>query len=771
MTTWAVNQNENSDRAAARMAMAVCFAMIAYHVGSKAVRDAFFLGEFDVTALPKMVVAASLFSILAVLGAARIISRYSPARVAPPAFVFSALLHAGVWLVAPGSPRAAAIALYLLSVALGAILTSAFWSLLNERFDPLSAKTLVGRVAGAGTVGGMLGGILTERMASAFPLTAMLPVLAAYHLMSGLLLFGIRTPGSASLPPREQPQASAVGVLTQTPYLKTLAALVVLGTISASMLDYVFKAAALSTYGRGESLMRFFAVYYTATAVVTFLLQAAGSKPLLATFGTARTIATLPLATTVGGILAILNPGLIAATLARGLEAVFRGSLFRAGYEIFYMPMPVHEKRSAKAVIDVAFDRLGDALGSGFVSLLIALGVTAVSPSVLAGSVAAGVAGLYVASLLHGAYLDALEHGLRDRTEEVVAAATDESLGLSSFGGVSALASRWDLTRPSRPGGGFGENTVAGGGGGVTTTVAAAMPGPAAPPPLAAAITAGGDPILEQTAILRSTDRRAIRRLLPDAASHPELIPHLIRLLANDDLSQSITRAFRTVAERHSGQLLDSLLDQENTEFAVRRRIPRILSLVPRQLVADGLLRSLNDRRFEVRFQAGLALAAIAASNRLLRFSPEEIFGYIQKEVAVSKPVWDSHRLLDPLEEGGGADEDSQIFDAFLRTRTSRGLQHLFTLLSLVFPPEPLKLALQSLQLEDPHLRGTALEYLSSVLPRDVRDRLWPLLDTHDNPTPARLEGRSRDQALAELMRADQSIYLRIEELRKRERS
>lgn len=762
MTTWAPNQNEKSDHAAARVAMAVCFAMIAYHVGSKAVRDAFFLREFDVTALPKMVAAASLFSIVAVLGAARVISRYSPARVAPPAFLFSALLHAAVWAAAPTSPRAAAVALYLLSIAVGAILTSAFWSMLNERFDPRSAKTLVGSVAGAGTVGGMIGGLLTERMASAFPLTAMLPVLALYHLISGILLFGLRAPGSASQPPREQPKASAMGVLTQTPYLKTLAALVVLGTISASMIDYVFKAAALTEYGRGESLMRFFAVYYTATAVVTFLLQTAGSKPLLATFGTARTIATLPLATTVGGVLAILNPGLMAATIARGLEAVFRGSLFRAGYEIFYMPMPVHEKRSAKAVIDVAFDRLGDALGSAFVSLLIALGVTAVSPPVLIGAVLAGLAGLYVASLLHGAYLDALEHGLRDRTEEVVAAASDESLSLSSFGGVSELASRWDLTRPTRPG---GDAT----GGSTTSAVAVSAMIPASVPAVPAPIAVAADPIVEQTAILRSTDRRAIRRLMPDAATHPELIPHLIHLLANDDLSQSIMRAFRPVAERHAGQLLDSLLDQDNTDFAVRRRIPRLLASVPRQLVADGLLRSLNDRRFEVRFQAGLALAAIASSNRLLRFSPEEIFGYIQKEVAVSKPVWDSHRLLDAPEEGSG-DEDSQIFDAFLRTRTSRGLQHLFTLLSLVFPPEPLKLALQSLQLDDPHLRGTALEYLSSVLPRDVRDRLWPLIDTYEGQPPARLDGSNRDQALAELMRADQSIYLRIEELRKRER-
>ena len=47
----------------------------------------------------------------------------------------------------------------------------------------------------------------------------------------------------------------------------------------------------------------------------------------------------------------------------RSAESVFRGSLFRTGYEIFYTPIPADEKRAAKSIIDVGFDRLGDAIG------------------------------------------------------------------------------------------------------------------------------------------------------------------------------------------------------------------------------------------------------------------------------------------------------------------------------------------------------------------------------------------------------------------------
>ena len=66
-------------------------------------------------------------------------------------------------------------------------------------------------------------------------------------------------------------------------------------------------------------------------------------------------------------------PGLWSVVAARGGESVFRGSLFRTGYEVFYTPVPPDEKRAAKSLIDVGFDRLGDALGGGLISLAILL--------------------------------------------------------------------------------------------------------------------------------------------------------------------------------------------------------------------------------------------------------------------------------------------------------------------------------------------------------------------------------------------------------------
>ncbi|MBM3797500.1 MAG: hypothetical protein FJW31_26395 [Acidobacteria bacterium] len=122
--------------------------------------DAFFLTQFELSSLPAMVAVAALVSIGAVLGSAGAISSFTPALVVPTAFALSAALHMGIWWVADAYPRAAAIAVYLASIALGSILTSGVWPVFNERFDPLSAKTAVGRVAGAGTLGGLLSGVV-----------------------------------------------------------------------------------------------------------------------------------------------------------------------------------------------------------------------------------------------------------------------------------------------------------------------------------------------------------------------------------------------------------------------------------------------------------------------------------------------------------------------------------------------------------------------------------------------------------------------------------
>jgi hypothetical protein len=98
-----------------------------------------------------------------------------------------------------------------------------------------------------------------------------------------------------------------------------------------------------------------------------------------------------------------------------------------------------------------------------------------------------------------------------------------------------------------------------------------------------------------------------------------------------------------------------------------------------------------------------------------------------------------------------------------LRDRASRSLEHLFILLSLILPRDTLRLAFHGLYTEDAYLRGTALEYLETVLPEPIWTRLWPLLEQGEIQ-PRR--GRTAEQALKELVASQHSIAVALAEAR-----
>jgi hypothetical protein len=269
-----------------------------------------------------------------------------------------------------------------------------------------------------------------------------------------------------------------------------------------------------------------------------------------------------------------------------------------------------------------------------------------------------------------------------------------------------------------------------------------------------------GDPEVMEIMALKSRNRDRVLSVLRDEEGLPAtLVPHVIPLLAWDPVAEDAVKALRKIAEERVGELIDALLDP-NQPFAVRRRLARVFSICVSQRAVDGLLLGLEDLRFEVRFQCGRSLSSILEKNPRIRIDKERVFDVVRKEVAVGRPVWQSHRLLDSIDP-----EQRSFVDEFLKDRAGQSLAHVFTLLSLVLPTAPLQIAYRGLHTDDPKLRGTALEYLEGVLPQDLSQRLWPFLGREQQ---APRDVRARDEILADLLRSNESIMLNLEELRKR---
>ena len=136
-------------RSALLVAPLTAAALIAQQVASNAVRDALFLTWFQVTSLPYFMAAAAVLAIPAAESSGRLLARFGPARVVPLILGVNSVLFLVEWSLLGAHPRVASGLIYVHASVLGAIGISAFWSLLNERFDPHSAKALMARVAAA----------------------------------------------------------------------------------------------------------------------------------------------------------------------------------------------------------------------------------------------------------------------------------------------------------------------------------------------------------------------------------------------------------------------------------------------------------------------------------------------------------------------------------------------------------------------------------------------------------------------------------------------
>jgi AAA family ATP:ADP antiporter len=257
------------------------------------------------------------------------------------------------------------------------------------------------------------------------------------------------------------------------------------------------------------------------------------------------------------------------------------------------------------------------------------------------------------------------------------------------------------------------------------------------------------DPVLKEIVAVRSGDLQAALPVLFKADGiSPALVPHVIPLLADDGLGDYALFALRKIAEEHVGELTDALLDP-NQPVEARRRLARVFSVCVSQRAADGLLLALADERFDVRWQAVRSLTAIVEKNPRVVFDRQRIEASVLEEIETARPIWESQRLL--------AEHPSDApIDAFLRERAARSLAHVFGLLSLVLPRDPLQIAFRSLHAEDHHLRGTALEYLEGVLPAPIRQHLWPFLVRPRHQSPA----QPRTAILADLLRANPSLTL-----------
>jgi hypothetical protein len=550
-------------------------------------------------------------------------------------------------------------------------------------------------------------------MSAVSAVPTMLPLLAGASLVSmwGTSRLGRRSIAPAALE-KEGPVAglresiadvtlAPLRGLRKTPYLRNLAIIVALGAVTSGLLDYVFSAEATRAFPGGPALLSFFSCFWLVVGILSFLLQVALGRFALEKLGVAFTVAILPVVVVLGGAVGLAVPGLWSTAILRGGEATQRNSLFRAAYEMLYTPLSEEKRRSTKTLIDVGFDRIGTVAAAGIALGALAIAGVHAEIVLLVIAIASALVTLARSRALHGGYVSVLEESLRAEATKA---------------GVGAAPDRPSSEQPRAIRDAIVEHLEA------RTEVHGQ----------ASALL---DESFRSIVELQSRDPERVRGVL--SAGTPLASPiaaFAVLLLADTAFHDDAIRALRRCAKSMTGQLVDALCDARS-DFDVRRRIPRVLSECLTQDSVDGLIRGLSDRRFEVRYECARALLKITGREPSVVVSTQQVIGLVTREVALSKEVWESQEepVLD--EE---ADAPPALIDRLLRDRVDRSLEHVFTLLALTLDRNSLRLAFKALHESDQSLRGTALEYLETVLPDEVRDAVWPFLGEERPMRPAR---------------------------------
>ncbi|HKP61053.1 MAG TPA: hypothetical protein VJV78_30190 [Polyangiales bacterium] len=667
-------------------------AILAQQVGSKAVRDGLFLNQVSVAALPRAMLVAALLAVPIVLGVAYAISRLGPGRVAAGLLMLSATLFGIEWTLLPTAGPIAAWLLFVHIATLGGTTISAFYSCVTEHFDPHTARRASSRILSGSAIGGLIGGFLVTLSARALGERALLAVLGVMNLVSALAL--LRMAGRGASSGETTPVGFVLVSLSKSSYLRSIAYLVALTGLVSALLDFGFKNTATKELGSGAELLQMFAVFHSATALLTAAVQVSFAHRALERWGLSATLATLPASILLGGALGAALPRLWGATLIRGASSVLESSLYRSAYEPLYTPLSQRTRRSTKTLIDVAGGRLGEALGSGLL-LLLALLDTRNSGRLLWLMIVLGAALCLQLSLrLHNGYVAALTASLRKGSVQLQAAEIADSTTRLTMSQTHAEISRAELLQQ------LAALRPQAGANGPTASEPPTSSQPAGrfslpPRPVDARESA---PLLTAAGDLLSLDRARVLRVLERGPLDTRLVAFAIPLLAHSSLIEPVTHALRGLGERVVGQLVDAMHDP-SLPLVARRRIPRILKSTDHPRAANALTAALRAPERELRHRAATALAELIARNP--EFAPD------------SRQVFE--RVRDELHS---TEEEPAT------------LHHLFALLSLVLERDALWLARRALTHGDAMQRGTALEYLHSTLPEPLRSEFVARLES-----------------------------------------
>ncbi|MEO7133756.1 MAG: Npt1/Npt2 family nucleotide transporter [Vicinamibacterales bacterium] len=359
------------------------FLIMAASVASKAARDALFLDRYRAVDLPYVDIAIAVLVGLAASLYIWVGHRTNLRNLQVGSLVFFALTSLAFWLwaaIASDESGTLFIIIYVWVGVFSVLAPSQVWTLANYVLTTREAKRSFGFIGSGAILGWIVGGLVTRTGVSRFGTENMLAFVAiALFVCVGIVIMiwrdrpsyvGNDTPASGDVRDRF-PLWGSLRLIGESPYLKSIAWLIVISALTTTIAGWQFKAIAKASVPDTDELAMFFGTFSMIAGLMSLVLQLLLTGRLLRTIGVGSALFIVPTAMLMGSAGVLLLGTLVAAAALKASDQVLRYSIDKATVELLYLPVPASHTFRVKSFIDTVVYRFGDAAG-GLVVLLFA---------------------------------------------------------------------------------------------------------------------------------------------------------------------------------------------------------------------------------------------------------------------------------------------------------------------------------------------------------------------------------------------------------------
>ena len=364
---------------------AYLFLTMSSSVASKAARDALFLDRYRAIDLPYVDIAIAVLVAVAASAYIRVGHRLNLRNLQVGSLVFFAANALVFWswsIFASQESGVLFVAIYLWVGVFSVLAPSQVWTLANHVMTTREAKRSFGFIGSGAILGWIVGGLVTRAGVSRFGTENMLALVAVSLLVCAAIVMwiwrerpsyiGNDMPASG----RERqtfPLWSSFRLVRGSPYLRAIAALVIISAVTTTVAGWQFKAIAKASVPDTDDLAMFFGTFNMIAGLMSLLLQLLLTGRVLRTLGVGPALFIVPSAMLLGSAGVLVLGSIVAAAALKASDQVLRYSIDKATVELLYLPVPSAHTFRVKSFIDTVVYRAGDATGGLLVLLFAAV--------------------------------------------------------------------------------------------------------------------------------------------------------------------------------------------------------------------------------------------------------------------------------------------------------------------------------------------------------------------------------------------------------------